>query len=64
MTTTWKSKGNAEIWGKVLRCMRVLCIETSCDECAVAVYDSDRGLLAHQLYSQIALHAAYGGVVP
>ncbi len=44
--------------------MRVLGIETSCDECAVAVYDSDRGLLAHQLYSQIMLHAAYGGVVP
>ncbi|MGE0114710.1 MAG: tRNA (adenosine(37)-N6)-threonylcarbamoyltransferase complex transferase subunit TsaD [Steroidobacteraceae bacterium] len=44
--------------------MRVLAIETSCDETAVAVYDSDRGLLAHQLYSQIAMHAQYGGVVP
>lgn len=44
--------------------MRVLGIETSCDETAVAVFDSDRGLLAHQLHSQIALHAEYGGVVP
>lgn len=44
--------------------MRVLAIETSCDETAVAVYDSDRGLLAHQLYSQVAMHAQYGGVVP
>lgn len=44
--------------------MRVLAIETSCDETAAAVYDSERGLLAHQLYSQIAMHAQYGGVVP
>jgi N6-L-threonylcarbamoyladenine synthase len=44
--------------------MRVLGIETSCDETAAAVYDSDRGLLAHEVYSQIPLHAAYGGVVP
>ncbi|HMK87332.1 MAG TPA: tRNA (adenosine(37)-N6)-threonylcarbamoyltransferase complex transferase subunit TsaD [Steroidobacteraceae bacterium] len=44
--------------------MRVIGIETSCDETAVAVYDEARGLLAHRLYSQIALHQAYGGVVP
>lgn len=44
--------------------MRILGIETSCDETGVAVYDSDRGLLAHCLYSQIDLHADYGGVVP
>jgi N6-L-threonylcarbamoyladenine synthase len=44
--------------------MRVLAIETSCDETAAAVYDSERGLLAHQLYSQVAMHAQYGGVVP
>src|SRR5579859_2497122 len=44
--------------------MRVLGIETSCDETGVAVYDTDRGLLAHALYSQIRLHAEYGGVVP
>jgi N6-L-threonylcarbamoyladenine synthase len=48
----------------VIRFMRVLGIETSCDETGVAVYDSERGLLAHALYSQAALHAAYGGVVP
>jgi len=44
--------------------MRVLGIETSCDETGVAVYDTSRGLLAHALYSQIRLHAEYGGVVP
>lgn len=44
--------------------MRVLGIETSCDETGVAIYDTERGLLAHRLYSQIALHAEYGGVVP
>jgi len=44
--------------------MRVLGIETSCDETGVAVYDTAAGLLAHALYSQIALHADYGGVVP
>ncbi len=42
----------------------VLGIETSCDETGVAVYDLASGLRAHALYSQIALHAEYGGVVP
>jgi N6-L-threonylcarbamoyladenine synthase len=42
----------------------VLGIETSCDETGVAVYDIARGLLAHTLYSQIRMHADYGGVVP
>lgn len=44
--------------------VRVLGIETSCDETGVAVYDSARGILADALYSQVALHAEYGGVVP
>jgi len=44
--------------------MRVLGLETSCDETAAAVYDGQAGLLAHELYSQVALHATYGGVVP
>jgi len=44
--------------------MRVLGIETSCDETGIAVYDSETGLLANQLYSQVKLHADYGGVVP
>lgn len=48
--------------------MKVLGIETSCDETGVAVYDTGRsgpaGLRAHAVYSQIALHAEYGGVVP
>lgn len=44
--------------------MRVLGIETSCDETGVAVYDTATGLRAHAVYSQIALHAQYGGVVP
>ena len=42
----------------------MLGVETSCDETGVAVYDPARGLLAHTLYSQIRMHAAYGGVVP
>jgi N6-L-threonylcarbamoyladenine synthase len=44
--------------------MLVLGLETSCDETGFAIYDSERGLLAHCLYSQVALHAEYGGVVP
>lgn len=44
--------------------MRVLGLETSCDETGVAIYDSELGLLSHRIYSQIALHAEYGGVVP
>src|SRR5258706_14045763 len=44
--------------------MLILGIETSCDETGVALYDSERGLLAHALYTQAALHAVYGGVVP
>jgi N6-L-threonylcarbamoyladenine synthase len=44
--------------------MRILAIESSCDESAAAVLDADRGLLAHQLFSQIDLHRVYGGVVP
>lgn len=44
--------------------MKVLGIETSCDETGVAVYDSERGLLSHQLHSQVDIHADYGGVVP
>lgn len=44
--------------------MRVLGIETSCDETGIAVYDEETGLLANQLYSQVKLHADYGGVVP
>ncbi|MCH8958551.1 MAG: tRNA (adenosine(37)-N6)-threonylcarbamoyltransferase complex transferase subunit TsaD [Proteobacteria bacterium] len=44
--------------------MRVLGIETSCDETGVAVYDGDRGLVANAVYSQVGLHARYGGVVP
>ena len=44
--------------------MRVLGIESSCDETGVALFDTEQGLLAHALHSQIDLHAAYGGVVP
>jgi N6-L-threonylcarbamoyladenine synthase len=44
--------------------MLVLGIETSCDETGVAAYASGRGLLAHALHSQVAMHGAYGGVVP
>ena len=44
--------------------MRVLGIETSCDETGVAIYDSEQGLLGDALYSQVELHAEFGGVVP
>ncbi|MEW6313902.1 MAG: tRNA (adenosine(37)-N6)-threonylcarbamoyltransferase complex transferase subunit TsaD [Pseudomonadota bacterium] len=44
--------------------MLVLGIETSCDETGVALYHSAHGLLGHRLYSQVAMHAEYGGVVP
>ena len=44
--------------------MIVLGLESSCDETGVAVYDTDRGLLADALHSQVDLHAVYGGVVP
>ncbi len=43
--------------------MLVLGIESSCDETGVALYDTEKYLLAHTLYSQAELHAAYGGVV-
>lgn len=48
----------------LFKAMRVLGIETSCDETGVAIYDSELGLLGHELYSQIDVHAEYGGVVP
>ena len=44
--------------------MRILALESSCDESAVAVYDDEAGLLSHEIYSQIDLHRVYGGVVP
>jgi N6-L-threonylcarbamoyladenine synthase len=44
--------------------MRIIGIETSCDETGIAIYDDSKGLLAHKLYSQVKLHADYGGVVP
>ncbi|MDG1731783.1 MAG: tRNA (adenosine(37)-N6)-threonylcarbamoyltransferase complex transferase subunit TsaD, partial [Thalassotalea sp.] len=44
--------------------MRILGIETSCDETGIAIYDEEQGIMAHRLYSQIAVHADYGGVVP
>ncbi|MDO8953922.1 MAG: tRNA (adenosine(37)-N6)-threonylcarbamoyltransferase complex transferase subunit TsaD [Gammaproteobacteria bacterium] len=44
--------------------MKVLGIETSCDDSGIALYDTEQGLLAHTIYSQTALHVEYGGVVP
>lgn len=44
--------------------MLILGIESSCDETGIALYDSEAGLLSHALHSQVAMHAAYGGVVP
>jgi len=44
--------------------MRILGIETSCDETGIAIYDGEAGLMVDLLYSQVSLHADYGGVVP
>ena len=44
--------------------MIVLGIESSCDETGVALYDTGRGLLGHAVHTQVAMHEAYGGVVP
>jgi N6-L-threonylcarbamoyladenine synthase len=44
--------------------MIVLGVESSCDETGIALYDTERGLLAHAMHSQVAMHEAYGGVVP
>jgi len=44
--------------------MKILGIETSCDETAVALYDAEKGILAHDIYTQAATHAPFGGVVP
>src|SRR5258708_8369621 len=44
--------------------MRILALESSCDESAAAVLDSSQGLLAHELFSQVELHRIYGGAVP
>ena len=47
-----------------LHFMIILGVESSCDETGIALYDTQRGLLAHALHSQVAMHEAYGGVVP
>src|SRR6476646_862286 len=44
--------------------MIVLGVESSCDETGLALYDTQKGLLAHALHSQVAMHEEYGGVVP
>ena len=44
--------------------MYILGIETSCDETGIAIYHSTKGLICHQLYSQVSMHSEYGGVVP
>src|SRR3982074_3419558 len=44
--------------------VRILALESSCDESAAAILDSEQGLLAHELVSQVELHRIYGGVVP
>lgn len=78
MRNLLKCKNNCHLWQGGRGCriiaalfhlqnwliMRVLGIETSCDETGVAVYDSEAGLLADALYSQVDMHAIYGGVIP
>jgi N6-L-threonylcarbamoyladenine synthase len=61
MTVEIPNRGVADSPSRV---MRVLGIETSCDETGIAVYDGDAGLLAQAVYSQVHIHAEYGGVVP
>lgn len=50
-------------WAKA-KSVRILALESSCDESAAAILDSEQGLLAHELFSQVDLHRVYGGVVP
>jgi len=52
------------LWAANTKFMRVLGIETSCDETGIAIYDSEQGLLGDALYSQVEMHARYGGVIP
>jgi N6-L-threonylcarbamoyladenine synthase len=59
-----RGRDSKERRGKRQSTVRVLALESSCDESAVAVLDSERGLLAHELHSQVDLHRIYGGVVP
>ena len=58
------SRGIISVFQELPNIMLILGLESSCDETGVAIYDSEKGLLAHTLHSQIALHAEYGGVVP
>ena len=44
--------------------MKTLGIETSCDETAIAIYDTENGIIGESVFSQIKMHAEYGGVVP
>lgn len=60
-----KSEALREGWGEVASNHRlILGIETSCDETAAAVYETQRGILSNELFSQIALHENFGGVIP
>ena len=52
------------MFGEITTDMKVLGIESSCDETGIAIYDSGQGLLAHALHSQASVHREYGGVVP
>jgi N6-L-threonylcarbamoyladenine synthase len=63
-TCTARHPRRPRIFARYTHPMLVLGLETSCDETGVALYDSTRGLLAHELHSQVAMHQAYGGVVP
>ena len=60
----WFSRFLLSIHGFLGQLMRVLGIETSCDETGVAIFDSKHGLLGDALFSQVEMHAEFGGVVP
>src|ERR1700690_657104 len=64
--TAWPASRERCCWSRAatLAAMRVLGIESSCDETGVALYDSASGAMVHALHSQVELHREYGGVVP
>src|SRR5512146_3502662 len=64
MAKAKKASSETRIRGSERPGIRLLALESSCDESAAAVLDESQGLLAHQLYSQVELHRTYGGVVP
>lgn len=64
VSSEMRYNGTVKMIKKETKRMKVLGLETSCDETGIAIYDTEQGLLAHKIYSQIEKHSEYGGVVP